>query len=118
MSAQGPELRSSTATVMHFLQSVVPFKIRQYQGKIGSESGGQAGKAVPPKKSSDILSTKSGIASSEHDGARVEPGGAARVRGGLPCGLRRAVPLEATDGKGVLASLHGPVEAPYHPSLG
>jgi hypothetical protein len=64
-----------------------------------------------------VSSGRFGIVSSEHDGARVEPAGAARVRGSFPCHLRRTVPLEATDGKAVLASLHGPVPAPYHPSL-
>src|SRR6478672_4891852 len=64
-----------------------------------------------------VSSGRFGIASSEHDGARVEPARAARVRGSFPCDLRRAVPLEATDSKGVLASLQGPVVAPYHPSL-
>src|SRR6516164_1357429 len=64
-----------------------------------------------------VSSDRVGIVSSEHDGAGVEPAGAARVRGSFPCDLRRAVPLEATDGKGVLASLHRPVVAPYNPSL-
>src|SRR5260370_37865921 len=58
VSAQGPELQSSTATLKHFLQSVVPSKPRQHQGKIGSQSVGQAMKALPPKKSSNVTSGK------------------------------------------------------------
>jgi hypothetical protein len=58
VSAQGPELQSSAAILKHFLQSVVPSKPGQHQGKIGSESSGQAGKAVHPKKSSNVPSGK------------------------------------------------------------
>ncbi len=58
VSAQGPELQSSAATLKHFLQSAVPSKPRQHQGKRGSVSSGQAGKALPPKKSSNVTSGK------------------------------------------------------------
>jgi len=58
VSAQGPELQSSAATLKHFLQSVVPSKPRQHQAKIGSVSSGQAGKALHTKKSSNVPSGK------------------------------------------------------------
>jgi len=58
VSAQGPELQSSAATLKHFLQSAVPSKPWLHQGKMGSVSSGQAGKALPPKKSSNVTSGK------------------------------------------------------------
>ena len=54
-----------------------------------------------------VRSGRFGIPSSEDDGARVEPAGAAGVRGSFPCDLRRAVPLEATGGKVCLPLCRG-----------
>src|SRR5258706_9472598 len=42
---------------------------------------------------------------SEHDRARVESGGATRVRRSFLCDLRRAIPFEATHREDVLALL-------------